>query len=172
MSLLRQWAFVQSQSLFIHILSSKGSLVTVTILSHSSKYPPALHISELGGWVTVLRVLPGWDMDSVQSLCSWKKLQWLWELYVSLSPAPIVLLKAGISTGTCPFPWWVNRSHLHHPVCILTQEITGSLGLSPSVTQLRASCKYLCLYSLASVNTQVSEARQSKAELCAKKCTS
>lgn len=49
MSLLRQWASVQLQSLFIHILSSKGSLETVTILSHSLKCPPALHISELGG---------------------------------------------------------------------------------------------------------------------------
>lgn len=50
--------------------------------------------------------------------------------------------------GTYPFPSWVNRSHLQRPVCILIQEITGSSGFSPSVTQGRTSCKYLYLYIL------------------------
>lgn len=139
-------AFVQLQSLFIHILSSKGSLETVNYTESLFKVPTGFACF-WAWWMSNSALGPAWPQ---QGLCAGPA--FLGAVAVGIMqfaehrlscPAEGCMLQH--KQGTCPFPSWANRSHFQRPVCILIQEITGSLGFSPSVTQWRTSRKYLYL---------------------------
>lgn len=136
-SLLRQQAFVQlhsvvkgPQAVSLNWVTLKYCQLCCTLLSlvHKQLCP--------GSWLATL--FSPYDPWSCCNDCG--------NYVISLIPDPWQFFAQGCilwdKHSTYSFPWWVNRFHLQHPVCILIWEITASLGIRPRVMQLRASHKY------------------------------
>lgn len=153
------WGNVQLQSLFIHTLGSKGTLEMGTALSHS----------ELGGWVTVSWILPGHTMGPCVLLGAAAMAVGIVRLAKhspSCLPEGCLLWN---KHGTLPFPLMGKQispstSYLYHP------GNSWSSGFSPSVTQVRALCKYL--YLNIPLQWTPKCLKPDKARLWAKMCTS
>lgn len=149
------WGNVQLQSLFIGILGSKGTLGTA--LSHSGA----------GGWVSW--VLPGHAMGLCVLLGAVAMAVGIMRFAKHCSNCLAEGFMLWHKHGTLPFPLMGKQippstSYLYHP------GNCWSSGFSPSVTQVRASCKHL--YLNISLQWTLNCLKPDKARLWAKMCTS